>query len=444
MLVRRMKTKTKVFLAVVFGFICVNLAMFLTNDSSSSSHTQSRSSFEVHRVDISREKSYFNTTTEKPIWQKDIDSEDAILFTSVSAAHAYMRSVTSLSSAKRVIIHYGNFSRHWPQFIDDSDREYFMMSPVNEENMIPILPERLRGVVGVIPNGTFQMDYTCGYGSDNDFFRKERSESEFIKEFDTLVPLVIPMGFLFQHFFDGTFPKMVQAFEYIKRPETKILLERPNHDNVYRILEKLNISQDKVVWHRRNDVRTVYKAKYMITTCIAPPLHPLLWQHMRSLLGVPESLATAKNESLIMLLTRAGATNGGRSALNLNDVYDYLSKRYGNRVVLFDSTFNLQQAMDVFSKVSIIIGTHGGSFYNMNYAPRDTTIIEFVPYDYGGRDIRALPHAIFWAMADLLGQPYWRVMCKSENYQHDMNMDIKKLDGILDVVDPATKLKAQL
>ena len=154
---------------------------------------------------------------------------------------------------------------------------------------------------------------------------------------------------------------------------------------------------------------------------------------MRRLLGVNDTSSTQQRD--VMLLTRAGATNGGRNALNMAEIYDKLLKRFGKRLVVFDSTHNLQQAMDTFSKVKIIIGTHGGAFYNLNYSPLNTTVIEFVPYDYGGRDIHALPHAIFWAMSDILGQNYWRVMSKSENYQHDLLIDYDKLSQLLDRID---------
>ena len=429
---RQLRRKTKLIIIAVFLLVAVNFALFFTD----SSNVQSEDDVS-NLLGLVSLRPPFKVVTELPVFERDLRRNDSVLFTSVATAHAYMRHVTSLDDHKPIIIHYDSYERHLPRFINDSDRDYFLMSPVNRENLKPPPPEQLRGMIDVIANGTFQMEYTCGFGSDSSYFHLNRT-SAFVKYYDhALVPLLIPMGFLFQHFFDGTFPKIVQAWEYIKRPDTKIILERPNHDNVYRILERLNITQEKVVWHRRNDVRTVYKAKYMINACVAPPMHPSLWRMMRRLLGVNDTahLQQRHKKADVMLLTRAGASNGGRNALNMANVYTALLERFGERLVVFDSTHNLAQAMQVFQQVRVIIGTHGGAFYNLNYSPLNTTVIEFVPYDYGGRDIHALPHAIFWAMSDILGQTYWRVMAKSENYQHDVLMDYQKLSKILDQVE---------
>ena len=429
-MIRNIRKKAKIIGLLIVIFICVNLSLIFT-DSKTSDAVNDDDEFDSSMI-RSKLSTTVKTTT-VPVFERDKLRNDSKLFHSLKEAHAYMQTVTSLKDHQLFIVHYSQYSRHLPRFINNTDEEYFMKSRINLKNLQPVPQEQLRGMIDVIPNGTFQMEYTCGFGSDSEYFKRTRA-SDFVKYYDTLVPLVIPMGFLFQHFFDGTFPKIVQAYEYIKRPETKIILERPNHDNVYRILERLNISQSKVVWHRRNDVRTVYHAKYMINTCVTPPMHPSLWQQMRSMLGVSDTLTVPLEDSLVMLLTRAGATNGGRNALNMNAVYEYLSSRYGKRLVVFDSQQNLNQAMHTFSQVHIIIGTHGGSFYNLNYAPANTPVIEFVPYDYGGADVHALPHAIFWAMANIIGQPYWRIMCKSENYQHDMIIDIDKLSNILDLL----------
>ena len=107
-----------------------------------------------------------------------------------------------------------------------------------------------------------------------------------------------------------------------------------------------------------------FKAKYMINACVAPPMHPSLWRMMRRLLGVNDTahLQQHHKQTDVMLLTRAGASNGGRNALNKADVYNALLERFGERLVVFDSTHNLAQAIQVFHQVRVIIGTHGGAF----------------------------------------------------------------------------------
>jgi capsular polysaccharide biosynthesis protein len=141
------------------------------------------------------------------------------------------------------------------------------------------------------------------------------------------------------------------------------------------------------------------------------------------------------NQSSVVYLTRRGATNGGRNALNEADVITFLQNRYGTRVKVFEGGLSVQESIAMFSTAAIIIGTHGGAFYNINFAPKTAVVIEYVPVLHGGRDIASLPHAIFWAMANLLGQTYWRVPALSENVKHDVTIDLDKLTAILNKVD---------
>ena len=91
-----------------------------------------------------------------------------------------------------------------------------------------------------------------------------------------------------QHFVDGTLPKIAQAYELLRRPEVKLLLYSPRSDVIIKeMLRALNISEDRIVWHSSN---TVYRADYMIFTCVTPPLHPSLWLRARKLLGVADRL----------------------------------------------------------------------------------------------------------------------------------------------------------
>ena len=79
---------------------------------------------------------------------------------------------------------------------------------------------------------------------------------------------------------------------------------------------------------------------------------------------------------------------------------------------------------------------HGGAFYNLNFAPLDAAVIEFVPTLGDGRkDIPNCSTSIFWLMADLLGQNYWRVQSASLTGSHNVKIDIGKLKRILDAVE---------
>ena len=362
-----------------------------------------------------------------------MDNRTKAHFNSLFEAKNFMKQI-DIADSPRIIIHYKPFPRNLPKFISEEDEELFSASDRNQEYLQPMTNVSLRGVIEVIPNGTFQMEWTCGYKSDYDYVRQNRTHTPGYS-YDIVVPLVIPMGFLFQHFLDGTMPKLLQAYEFIRRDNVHILLERPKHHNVYHLLDVMGIPPQKVIWHIRGDTSTVYHANYMIMICIAPPLHPVLWARLRHLLGVKNQLPVSINTTKVMLLTRAGAVNGGRNVINNQQLEEFLQNRYNSSLMIFDGSCDLRKAIEVFSHVRIIIGPHGGAFYNLMYASLNATVIEFAPVLKFGQDIRSLPHAIFWALADMLGQPYWRMECQSQNFQHDMRVDIHKLERILDIVD---------
>ena len=235
-----------------------------------------------------------------------------------------------------------------------------------------------------------------------------------------------------QHFIDGTLPKIAQAYELLRRPEVKLLLYRPTSAAVNNMLNVLNVSEDRIVWYQSG---TVYRADYMIFTCVSPPLHPSLWLGWRQLLGVSDTLQVPAIKATVMLMTRALSRNGGRHIVNFDEVESFLRSRYDDNLVVFKGGLTLMQAIQTFSKVRIFIGVHGGAFYNLNFAPLSTTIIEFVPTMANGVDVPILASTIFWAMSDLLQQPYWRVPFVSANSKHDLTMNVTKLRTILDVVD---------
>ena len=95
----------------------------------------------------------------------------------------------------------------------------------------------------------------------------------------------------------------------------------------------------------------------------------------------------------------------------------------------------LPQSTELFGKAKIIIGVHGGAFYNMLYAPKGTNIIEVMPTDSKGVSPRGLAHTIIWHMAALLDQPYWRIPVNSLTKTNNVQLNIAKLKIILDQID---------
>lgn len=416
-------------LLMTFLFAGINCFAMLNTDFIQMFLTKSSTNLDQERKTIDVATSVSTTVSLK---QMDEIQNDTLIFSSLKKAHSYMNLQTNVFQMKRIIIQYSDFHRQEPLFCDDEDRQLFFQSPVIQDNLKPNSYDKLRGVIEIVKNGSFQMEYSCGFPSKVNYFTIPRPSS---RHFQMLVPLIIPMSFLFQHFLDGTMPKIVQILPLLRNPNVKILLEYPIHNIVYEVIQKLNLSQDQVVWHTRGDIRTVYTADAIIFACIAPPVHPELWQGMREAIGVSQNLQKPFSESNVILLTRTGASNDGRRLVNSQEVKDLLQKRYKNRFFVFYNVPSLADCLEFFGSTGIIIGSHGGALYNMYFAPTDANVVEFAPVLPGGRDIKALPHAIFWASAHMIGQKYWRMPIVVANYVNDMVVDLSKLECILDKID---------
>lgn len=137
-----------------------------------------------------------------------------IRFDSLDAAdHFLARTDLHSSQPIRVLVVYEPFAVRPPRFVTADDEELFMRSDRNRAYLESRAEEELTGVIEVIDNGTFQMDYTCGHASDYDVIRQPRiaATSSSNRHYDILAPLIVPMAFLFQHFLDGVVPKLMQV-----------------------------------------------------------------------------------------------------------------------------------------------------------------------------------------------------------------------------------------
>ena len=321
---------------------------------------------------------------------------------------------------------YEPFTLAEPNFTSDEDRRQFFAMAGNVEYLGVQPKEKLRGLIQVIPNGIANMDMDCGWPSKLEDFFSEKTQPAV----DILIPLLVPDSASFQHFLDGTMPKIVQSYSILTAPNVKLLIFHPRDSIIFEILNKLNITTDKLVFYTDTIGATI-----QINSCVTPPLHPLLWREARRMLGAPERLSVHVNQSNVILLTRAGSYNGGRHMLNFEEIKTFLKNRYSSRFVIFEGGYNLERSTQIFGKTSILIGVHGGAMYNLNFASSDTHIVEFLPMVGFGIPMERIAHSIIWHMSKLLGQTYWRIHQIAETDDGDMNVPIDKLATALDKID---------
>ena len=385
----------------------------------------------INIIELSQRLRYVNFQMD-PGEVNKANHEDVHSFSSLPEADRFLYDM-DINKATLVEIKYNNFTRIMPNFASDYDKHIFTINKRVKDNFLPNPAMKLRGSIEIIPNGTYKRPFDCGFKAN---YSQLRAVDTPDYRFKYLCPLIIPDTSSFQLFMDGTLPKIAQAYGILRRPEVTLLVREPKDDIILELLSKLGIDGSRVEYisEGRYDY-DVYQADYLISTCITPPLHPELWTKMRSLLGVSQELTVPIQESIILLLTRKGNKNKGRNILNSKAMEEYLHDRYPGRVEVFSGSYSLEEAIPFFGKVSVILGPHGGAFFNMNFAPSSATIIEFIPHKVGGEDPGHFSPAIVWAMAQMIGQTYWRIPCLRLDSENNMNADIVKLGRIMDSVD---------
>lgn len=327
---------------------------------------------------------------------------------------------------------YESFKIKEPLFPRDIDKELFYKFGSGTELLQSVSYNKLRGVVEVIRNGNFRNNMQCGWPGN--YAPMHNTYSGTASYFDRLCPLLSPESNSFQHFIDGLLPKLIQVRDLLLHPDMKLLIANPrpaDRKMIMDILDRIGISQRQIVWYNGG----TYTADFMVAACITPPLHPVLWRTARALIGAAEKLPVPRDEALVILLTRAFSHNGGRKLLNIQEVVKVLEERYGKeRVVVFKGGYSLNESLDLFGKAHLIIGVHGGAFYNLNFASHTTKILEIMPHSDTGYP-RGLATTIFWSMANLIGQEYWRLFVKTTGVQNNIILDLKLLNETLSKLD---------
>ena len=385
----------------------------------SSSHFPYQSGGEMDPVNIIGKYSVEQLSTFKKF--RDIKSNRSVFRDSLQ---------NDLVKHKHIHLNYVTFSHSTPTFADSHDKDLFFANKINANDIGDVPKERLQGVIGYLPNTTINRQIDCGWKTPIEQFHKR--DHQVAAKYHILCPLLIPDSFAFQHFIDGVLPKLMQAYDLLQRSEVKLLIYKPRDHIVLEMYERLGFNESQLVYYNSGN----YFADVMINTCITPPLHPDLWQTARSMLGAPYLLNVPPSEASVILLTRAKAHNSGRSLTNQDDVLHFLLHRYEKRSVLFKGGYSLDESIALFSRARIIIGVHGGAFYNMLFAPKGTHIVEILPTDeHGGFAPRSIAHTIVWQMSNLLEQPYWRISEKPLTARGNVQLSISKLKNILDQID---------
>ncbi|KAL6074117.1 hypothetical protein QOT17_004504 [Balamuthia mandrillaris] len=231
----------------------------------------------------------------------------------------------------------------------------------------------------------------------------------------------------FQHFLNGAFVKMAQAWELLEAyPDFKIMVQKGNMQGgaVNKMLSYLNLSERTTLYQRG-----VY-ADEMVFPCIMPHIHPWLSLKMSELFKVNLEVPMQERK-VISFLSRGKNVRNKRADLAneaqlLRAIEALLARRNkGERLEVFDHTKHpsLEDTIRYFNyDVKALIGLHGGAFFNLRFCATDTIILEIVS--------KSVMRHLFWVESELLGMKYNMVVAEED--REGVHVDIEEMLHILE------------
>ena len=357
-----------------------------------------------------------------------------------SASHIHKRDVSggavapsSVDTARMrlstVTIDYDDFRLDEPKFTTGGDRELFYKLQENVNAVGPLSRDKLRGVVAYVAGGLVSHKFPCSWRTSLKQF-SARTWMPARRQVAYLCPLLVPGGGSFQHFVDGVLPKLMQARDVLLAANVSILLHPPGGRMVGQMLTRLGFSDNELIYYYGG----YYKSDHQVNTCVTPPYHPALWGAARRALGVRDTLRDAAT-SLIILLLRTRSWKAGRRIVNVKPLLRALRTRYGARLHVFYGENDLDKAKALFGRARALVGVHGGAFYHMLFAPRNTTVVEIMPtLDSGTVLPNYAAHSAFWKLSRSLGHEYWRLVEPPLTSEGNVSVNITRLVSVLDML----------
>lgn len=297
----------------------------------------------------------------------------------------------------------------------------------------------LVGSLDVIENGYISRSLDCGWPADHSKCLVEPRGWKGPLFNATVVYLTVPEGLSFQHFLDGVVPKLVQLQEIIRTEKDAIyVMDHSVFDMMPRkLLMRLGIQQSQL----RSILNVPWKNNYMhvkklILACQVPPLHPQLWRQAQEMFRLPWLNPEWKQtRHIVLYLSRnQGTRNSGRQVVNeadlLSSIRSIVEKKKYELIVFNSKEYDsLDGLFSFLANVDVIMGPHGGAFYNMLFMRRGTTAIEFTPTTPSFHSLRYAVHMIVYLQAALLGNQYYNVMTNAVS--DNMEVDVDEVVSIL-------------
>ncbi|KAJ5075546.1 hypothetical protein M0811_07116 [Anaeramoeba ignava] len=309
--------------------------------------------------------------------------------------------------------------KRYDQIFDEKNQQMVFNSSVNSFGNITYFKDYS---FQIFPNCTF-------YGLKIEDFEIPNSNN--IKHMEKVVVAIAQFSSAFQHFIDRVLGSLIRIRPFIKDKGWTLLIDSSMEEIPYQLLNL--IKEDFNVKLEVYDPSITYKIDKLMIICNIPFIHPRKFQEIRTFL-VKNILKINSNEEIpiykqenIIYLPRVNNHNE-RNVINNEEIENYLRKRFGNKLKIFSHKEHqdLKELVEYFSKAKIIIGAHGGAFYNLLFTLSHPIVIEFQGKPFFGE------LSIFYWISHTTGNEYW--IDYTEESGNDLIINLDHLKEILNNV----------
>lgn len=323
-----------------------------------------------------------------------------------------------------------NIKDHMFQYDYKKDKLY---NSINFDNFgVEINSQTLSGFIDIVKEGSIERNYDCGFKTDNLVEIKSGLKKPYHIN-ARVVYLIVPEGYAFQHFLDGVLPKIVQAEDFINDTEVKFFINlNSKWPIVGELYKRIGIDSNRIIISNTGYI----SADELIVPCVCPPMHPYLWRRSQYLFKLPHLSPDYKESDdiyyILYLSRNKGTFNGGRRVINEKEFIDTANDMLHNtkyKFEVFDSKKykNLDELFGFLSKVKVLMGPHGGAFYNMFFMRSGSTILEFLPKSSGF--FANMVRYITYRNSVMLGHYYYALGCDM-SHQSDVVIDMNEFKSL--------------
>lgn len=297
----------------------------------------------------------------------------------------------------------------------------------------------IQGQIDVLQNRILPLTYECSHYTSRDSIPTVDS-NRIYKHPGNVVYLVSPQSSSLFRFIHTILPKLVQFEAFLSDRSLSYLVDlSPQIPIVKELYLRLGIQEEQLLNYRELKHKgDSIEATRLVMTCNTPALHPYLSQRAQYLLHLPhlEEPLKYQQKTIIYLSRRKGTLNSGRRVVNEPELERHLQKAANEAGYQYVSFFHtdyttLEKTLELWSTAAVVIGPHGGAFANIEFAPKGTVVIEFLPNGAIFNSPAFKEHLSTYQQAMALGHRYYPLM---SNYA-------KNNDMIVSVRDVLTTLK---